>query len=103
VETLPLAIQSGGGWTVARPQQAAKVILQVINSRNIFAGPDDDSLFPVKQREDEGYGDPIALYTGNLEVNMPGTSQRESVVVVQSSDPTPFHLAAILIEPQIAG
>jgi hypothetical protein len=103
VETLPLAIQSGGGWTVARPQQAAKVVLQVVNSRNIFAGPNDDSLLPVKQREDEGYGDPIALFTGNLEVNMPGTSQRESVVVVQSSDPTPFHLAAILIEPQIAG
>lgn len=103
IETLPLAFQSGSGWTVARPQQAAKVILKVVNSCNIFAGPNEDSLFEIKQRELEDYGDPIDLFTGNLEVNMAGTSQKETIVVVQSTDPTPFHVAAVLIEPRVAG
>jgi hypothetical protein len=99
IETLPLAIQTGNGWSVARPQQAGKVVLRVVNSRNIEAGPNEDQLFPVKQREEEDYGDPIALYTGDFEVDMAGTSGNETVVVVQSSDPTPMHIAAILIEP----
>jgi hypothetical protein len=101
IETLPLAMQTGAGWNVARPQQAAKVVLRVVETRNIEAGPNDASLFPVKQREDEAYGDPIALKTGDLQVNMAGTSGNETVVVVRSVDPTPMHIAAILIEPKV--
>lgn len=101
IETLPLAIQTGGGWSVARPQQAGKVILRVVETRNIEAGPNEDSMFPVKQRESEDYGDPIALKTGDFEVEMAGTSGNETVVVVRSADPTPMHIAAILIEPSV--
>jgi hypothetical protein len=99
IETLPLAIQTGSGWNVARPQQAAKVVLRVVKTRNISAGPSDALLFPVKQRETEGYDDPIALMTGDFEAEMSGTSGNETVVVVQSSDPAPMHIAAILVEP----
>jgi len=102
VETLPLAVQTGGGWSVARPQQAERVILMVVDSRNILAGPNENQLFEVKQRELEDYGNPIALFSGPLEVAMDNTSGNETVVVVQSSDPTPFHLAAVMIEPKIA-
>lgn len=100
VETLPLAMQTGSGWNVARPQQAAKTVLRVVDTRNIYAGPDEDDLFPVKQREDEAYGDPIALYTGDFQVDMAPVSGNETVVVVKSVDPTPMHIAAILIEPK---
>lgn len=103
VETLPLAFQAGSGWTVARRQQAGKVVLKVVKTRNISAGPNEANLFPIKQRETEDYGQPIDLFTGNLTVNMAGTSQDETVVVVKSSDPTPFHLAAVLIEPHVTG
>lgn len=102
IETLPLAMQTGAGWNVARPQQAAKVILRVVNTRNISAGPADDMLFPVKQRAGEAYGDPIALKTGDFEVEMAPTTKTEAVVVVQSTDPTPMHIAAILVEPKIS-
>jgi hypothetical protein len=99
IETLPLAMQTGQGWSVARPQQAAKVVLRVVNTRNIEAGPNVASLFPVKQREEEDYGDPVALHTGDFEVEMAGTSGNETIVVVRSAEPTPMHVAAILIEP----
>lgn len=100
IETLPLAMQTGAGWNVARPQQAGKVVLRVVRTRNIEAGPNEDSLFPVKQRLFEDYGDPIALETGDLEVEMAGTSGNETVVVIRSSHPTPMHIAAVLIEPK---
>lgn len=108
IETLPLAMQTGQGWSVAMPQSAAKVVLRVVSTRNIEAGPntrDDDGnytqLFPVKQREHEAYGDPIALYTGDYHVDMAGQSGNETVVVVRSVDPTPMHIAAIMIEPEV--
>mgnify|MGYP003578698071 CR=1 FL=1 len=100
IETLPLAIQTGNGWSVARPQQAAKIVLRVVDTRNIEAGPSEDQLFPVKQREAEDYTDPIALATGDFEADMAGTSGNETVVVVRSTEPTPMHIAAILIEPK---
>lgn len=100
IETLPLAIQTGAGWSVARPQQADRVILRVVNSRNIKAGVNEANLFECKQRETEDYGQPIDLLTGDLDVQIAGTSGNETVVLVKSEDPTPFHVAAILIEPR---
>jgi hypothetical protein len=102
IETLPLAFQAGSGWTVARPQQATRVILKVVDSRNISAGPTDDLCFPIPQRNTENYGDPIALLTGDFDVQMAGTSQKETVVVVKSDDPTPMFIAGVLIEPNVA-
>jgi hypothetical protein len=101
IETLPLAMQTGAGWTVARPQQAARILLRVVNSRNILAGVSSDQLFEAKQREFEDYGDPIALLTGDLDVQMAGASGNETVAFVRSADPTPMHIAAVLIEPAI--
>lgn len=100
IETLPLAIQTGAGWSVARPQQAERAILRVVDSRNIKAGIDRDQLFEIKQRESETYGAPIALHTGDLEVSIAGTSGNETNIVVRSDDPTPMHIAAVLIEPK---
>jgi hypothetical protein len=101
IETLPLAMQTGSGWTVARPQQAESVVLRVVRTRNIEAGPDEDSLFEIKTRNEEDYPDPIALITGDLEASMAGTSGNETVVVARSWTPTPMHIAAVLIEPSV--
>ena len=102
IETLPLAFQAGsGGWTVAKPQQANKVVARVINTRGILAGPDEDQLFPVKDRFLEGYGSPTDILTGGYEIDMPAASAeaKETVVVIKSVDPLPMHIAAVLVEP----
>jgi hypothetical protein len=108
IETLPLAMQTGTGWNVARPQTAGKVVLRVVKTRNVAAGPnttdeagDYTQLFDVKQREWEAYGDPIDLLTGDMHVDMAGSTGNETVVVVRSDDPTPMHIAAILVEPDV--
>lgn len=101
VSTLPLAVQSGNGWTIARPQQSAKVIVRTVNSRGLIAGPNEAGLFPVKERESEAYGDPTSLTTGDYEIEMAGTSQRETVVTVKSEDPLPMHITSIMVEPDV--
>lgn len=103
VETLPLAMQTGSGWSAARPQAVSKVILRVVNSRNIIAGSTADQMFDVKQRELEDYPNPIALFTGDLEVDMAGRSGNETTVLIRSEDPTPMHIAAVLMEPEMGG
>ena len=101
IETLPLAVQTGGGWSVSRPQQANRIVLKVVDTRNVKAGVDRDNLFEIAQREAEGYGSPISLTTGDLDVSAAGTSGNETVCVVRSDDPTPMHIAAVLVEPKI--
>jgi hypothetical protein len=99
IETLPLAMQTGQGWSIARPQQAEKAILRVVASRNIKAGVDADQMFEIKMREEEAYGAPIDLQTGDFEVEIGGTNAYETSITVRSDDPTPMHIAAVMIEP----
>lgn len=102
VETLPLAIQTSQGWNIARVQQAGRVVIKVIRSRGLIAGPDEDQLFAIKDRDQEGLGEPTALLTGTYEVEMAGTSATETVVIVRSEDPLPMHIAGIMIEPHVS-
>jgi hypothetical protein len=102
IETLPLAFQGPTGWNVAKPQEAKKVILRVVKTRGIECGPDEDQLYPVKQRDSEAYDAPTALLTGDLHADLASTSGTEAVVVVRSSDPLPFHIGAILIDPSVS-
>ena len=103
IETLPLAIQTPQGWTLANPQQANNVVLRVKDTRGIEAGPSEASLFDVKFREEEVYGAPTALFSGDKEIDCAGTSQNETVVVVRSADPLPMQINAILVKPDIRG
>jgi hypothetical protein len=101
IQTLPLAMQTQGGWTVARPQDAGHTVVKVIDTSNIEVGPDEDNLFLVKQRQYEDFGDPTELFTGNLDVDMAGTVGDEVTVTVRSSVPAPMEIAGILIEPNV--
>ena len=101
-KTLPLAIQTAEGWNIARGQQANHVVVKVIETRGLLAGPDESQMFPVKQRFLDEYGDPTALLTGHYEIEMAGVSGDETVVVLQSTEPTPVHIAAVLIEPWVS-
>ena len=101
IETLPLAMQTQGGWTVARPQDAGHTVIKVVNTHSIQVGPGGGPLYDQKQRQYENMGEPTALFTGNLNVDMAGTSGDEVTVVVQSVDPAPMEIVGILVEPNI--
>lgn len=99
VETLPIVRETPQGWTKARPQQANRAFVSVIDSRNIQAGVSETELFPIKQRENEVFGAPVDLFTGDLEISLSGSSGTETTVFIRSSDPTPMHISGILVEP----
>jgi hypothetical protein len=99
IETLPAGDADRRGWNVARPQQAGRSSCgssTPATSRRARM----ESAVPGQAARVRAYGDPMALKTGDFDVNMAGTSGNETVVVVNRSDPTPMHIAAILIEPQ---
>jgi hypothetical protein len=101
IQTLPLAMQTAAGWTVARPQDAGHTVVKVVDTSNIEVGPDEDHLFPVKTREYENMGEPTALYTGNIDVEMDGVASDEVTVTVRSSNPCPMQIVGVMVEPNI--
>jgi hypothetical protein len=102
IETLPLALQTRAGWNIAKPQSASKAIVRVVRTRGIEVGPDEDGLFLVKPRENEPYGQPAALFSGDVTQEMDARSGNEVVVVVRSVDPLPMQIGAIFLEPSIS-
>lgn len=104
VETLPLAIQTKAGWTIARRSTVGELVIRVIDTRGLEAGPDEGHLFPIKPRQDERYGDPNALKTGDYVVDPRATSgDGGSKVVVKGTPGLPFTITTIAYDPHIGG
>jgi hypothetical protein len=96
-----LAMQTGSGWNVAKPQEAQLALARVIKTRNLKGGIDRDHLYEIKQRENEIPGDPMELFTGDMEIELEGIAGSDATsVFLRSDDPVPMHIAAVLIEPK---
>jgi hypothetical protein len=109
IETLPLAIQTQqGGWTVAKPQQAAKVVLRVNNSRGFLVGPSVDKLDEPRPRSNEPWGSPPNAITGLVEATLrphvaSGRQGQTGVsVVVQSSNPLPLEVTEVFYDATVS-
>jgi hypothetical protein len=108
IETLPLAQQGRQGWTLAKPQQVTRVALRVINSRGIMAGPSADKLVPVRPRTTEPFGTAPSIITGMvdaiLEPHIRSGDRGDAgvTVTIQSSDPLPLTLTAVLYDPSVS-
>jgi hypothetical protein len=108
VETLPLAQQTQGGWSLARPQQVSRVELRVKDSRGFLVGPSDDNLIEPRVRSSEPYGSPPNLQTGMVEAILPPMIRSGDrgdagvTIVVQSPDPLPLTLTAVLYDPSVS-
>jgi hypothetical protein len=102
IETLPIAIQAGPAGMSAKPQSANKAVVRVVRTRGIEVGPDEDGLFPVKQRDEDPIGRRGDLLTGDLLAGPRRARRNEVVVVVRSVDPLPMQIGAIMIDPDIS-
>lgn len=103
IETLPLAIQGRSGWTLAKPQQAARAVVDVIKTRGLQVGPTDTKLETVKSRSNEPLGSANALKTERLEVTLQAHTSDGVQIVVKSSDPLPMTVGGIYLDPTIEG
>jgi hypothetical protein len=103
ITTLPLAFEGKSGWTIGKPQTAAKALVRLIDSRGVKAGPSVDRLETLRNRQDEVLGEPNALQTGVKETYLlPSITGGASVTVV-SDDPLPLTVTGIMLDPSIAG
>lgn len=102
IETLPLAMQTQTGWTIARPSSIGETVLKLVNSRGVLVGPNEDTLDEIKPRVDEPYGQPNDLLNGNHEVDMGPFNDDKVSLVVQAPYPLPFTLTAVLVDPKIS-
>jgi hypothetical protein len=99
IETLPLAYQGQAGWTIAKPQTQAKVVIRVIETRGLKAGPTDAKLETLRARTTEILGQPNRLQTGLLETWLRPDINGGARVVVQSTDPLPMTITGIYLDP----
>jgi hypothetical protein len=121
LRTLRWEIDGGAGTTQGRRKQMPELVLRAMNTRGITVGPSFTRLSEVKERQDENFGQPIALQTGGgtqapLYENGPtapipvGYSDKttalatewseDGVVCVQQSYPLPVTVLALI--PSIA-
>lgn len=69
--------------------------LLVRESRGIFGGTSFDKLFEYKQRQNEAYGEAIALFTGPITLQVSARFRRDDTYCVQQSDPLPLTLLSM--------
>lgn len=102
IETMPLAIQTAQGWTIAKPQQGSKVVLRVVNSRGFLVGPTDTKLDEPRPRTTEPWGSAPKLISGLVEAVLQPNISTGVSIVVQSSQPLPLELTSVFFDPKVS-
>jgi hypothetical protein len=102
IETLPLAVQAGNGWTVAKPQTQGKVNIHLLNSRGVKAGPNRNSMEALRNVSTHTIGEVNSLLNGVYETNLRPEINGGAHVVIQQDDPLPLTVLAIYIDPTIS-
>lgn len=95
-----------GGETVRDKQKIVdRVTLVVEASKGILAGEsfDADDLLEYKQRNDEGYDEPVELLTGQAAINISSTWGTGGRVCVRQSSPLPLAILAAIPRVTIGG
>jgi hypothetical protein len=96
LESLDFVAQSEGGTIQDKVKDVKSIVLSLQNTRALWYGPSSDRLVEAAFREDEDYGDPTELYTGDKEFFLEAGQSRESKVYIKNTDPLPLTILAIL-------
>jgi hypothetical protein len=101
LETLDIS-NPQGETLVDKKKLVTKATLRVEESRGIFVGPDADHLTEAKQRDTEGWGEPIEAETGAISVRLQSTWTKGGRVFVRQSDPLPLTVLAVAPAGEVA-
>lgn len=102
LKTLPFVAQEPG-YGQGRRKNINKVLLRVVNSTGIFAGPAFNMLTQSKTRTDEPYGAPPRLQSGIVEVVVDGMWGWDSQACIRQSDPLPLTVTALALDTAEGG
>ena len=76
--------------------RVSKVNLKVERSRGLWIGPDAKNLTEWKQKDDEDYGTPIPLFTGDVHVDIPPLWNDHGRVYMRQRDPLPMTILSVI-------
>ncbi|PUB87076.1 MAG: hypothetical protein DBP02_02190 [gamma proteobacterium symbiont of Ctena orbiculata] len=92
IETLNPPIQAAYG----KKRTVTKLQMQVEKTRGLWAGPNSENLYELKQREYEDWGEPTALKTGFMETTISHTWQGDGSVLIRQNDPLPASILSLI-------
>lgn len=102
VQTLPLSFAFQGS-NVGKQQTTGAALIRVVRTRGLFAGATDDSQYEIKPRQNEDYGEPNDLKTGDYFIDMAPVAAFETSATVTMPYPLPATITAILLDPIVTG
>lgn len=97
IETLD--IESLSGTTQGQKKKTTDVVIRFRNSRGLLIGPNSDNLVEMKQRENENWGEPTQLLTGDKKIHLKPDWNSNGRIFLRNFDPLPMTILAIM--PQI--
>lgn len=101
-ETLDMTLQNQPNF-LGVEKRVNEVTVLCEESRGFFTGTDADHLYEFKQRNTEGYNDPIKLLTGQADVLVSARWERPGRIFVRQSDPLPLSILGVLFNVQSGG
>ena len=100
-KSLPVELIGQDGSYLGRKKRVSKVMMMFHKSRGGRYGRVDESMDEMKWRSTEHWGEPIDLYTGKKEINIPAASyEMTQQIVVRQDDPLPLTILSMVAEVQ---
>jgi len=94
VETLN--IEAPQGTVQDKKKQIPEVTIRFEKTRGILVGPSTALLSEMKQREDEAYGEPTALLTGDKAIPLEPSWNSHGRVFIRQRNPLPMTILAVI-------
>ena len=100
LQTLPLSINIDA-FGQGRVKNINQAWVRVFKSSGLFVGPTEDKLTEAKMRTNEPYGEPPALRSDEINVNITPTWAQGGQIYIRQHDPLPLTVVGFTIEAVI--
>lgn len=96
-----LDIEAPEGTIQGRISKISTVTIRFKDSRGLLFGPDTDDLIEMKQRENEDWGTPTGLLTGDREVRLQPDWKANGRIFLRQNQPLPMTILAIIPDIEV--
>lgn len=98
-----LNVEAPTGTIQGKLKRIPSTILRVEKTRGLFIGTSFERMTEMKQRKNELYGNPTALFTGDHTQSMPSGWDTNGRVAMRQRYPLPFTLLAVIPNLEVGG
>jgi len=98
IEMLKVDLPLKDGTIQGRYKTIPRAVIRVENTRGVWIGPTRELMDEFKQRATENWDAPIELFTGDIDMIMPGGYDQNGKLIIQQRDPLPMTILSIIPE-----